>query len=216
MNEFVYAPPVGDAPILHVDDDILVVDKQAGILSVPGRGPDRADCLIERLRAQFPQVLLVHRLDLDTSGVIVFALTPQAQAHLGRQFEHRRVRKSYVAVVAGHPAEREGRVDLPLVVDWPNRPRQKVCHATGRAAQTDWRVLRHEGAHARLRLRPITGRSHQLRVHMLALGHPILGDPLYAEGTAADWPRLMLHAEALRLTHPQTGAALNLRAPVPF
>jgi tRNA pseudouridine32 synthase / 23S rRNA pseudouridine746 synthase len=216
MSEFIYSPPQADAPILHVDDDLLVVDKPAGLLSVPGRGEDRADCLIARLRARFPQVLLVHRLDLDTSGVIVFALTPQAQAHLGRQFENRRVQKRYVAVVSGRPAEAKGRVDLPLIVDWPNRPRQKVCHETGRTAQTDWRVLRPEGANTRLRLSPLTGRSHQLRVHMLALGHPILGDPLYAEGAAADWPRLMLHAEELRLTHPQTGAPLRLRAPAPF
>ena len=216
MTSFVYAPPAGDPPILFAEDDLLAVDKPAGLLSVPGRGPDRADCLIARLRARFPQVLLVHRLDLDTSGVIVFALTPQAQAHLGRQFEHRRVQKRYVALVAGHPAEAKGRVDLPLIVDWPNRPRQKVCHETGRPAQTAWRVLRTEGPNARLRLTPRTGRSHQLRVHIQAMGHPILGDPLYAGGAAADWPRLMLHAEELRLTHPQTGAPLKLRAKTPF
>ncbi len=216
MTDFVYTPPPGDPPILHVDDDILAVDKPAGLLSVPGRGPDRADCLIERLRAQFPQVLLVHRLDLDTSGVIVFALTPQAQAHLGRQFEHRRVQKRYVARVAGHPEGGKGQIDLPLIVDWPNRPRQKVCHETGRAAHTAWRLMRLEGENARVRLTPRTGRSHQLRVHMQALGHPILGDPLYAEGAAAAHPRLMLHAEELRLTHPQSGLPLKLRAPVPF
>ena len=216
MSEFIYAPPADDAPILHLDDDILAVDKPAGLLSVPGRGPERADCLIERLRERFPQILLVHRLDLDTSGVIVFALSAQVQAHLGRQFEHRRVQKRYVALVAGHPEGGKGRVDLPLVVDWPNRPRQKVCHETGRAAQTDWRVLRAEGDNARLRLMPVTGRSHQLRVHMQALGHPILGDPLYSDGAAANWPRLMLHAEELRLTHPQTGEAMKIRAPAPF
>lgn len=216
MRAFTYAPPPGDVPLVHVDDDLLVADKPAGLLSVPGKGPELADCLIERLRVRFPQVLLVHRLDLDTSGVIVFALTAQAQAHLGRQFEHRRVRKHYVALVEGHPAEARGRVDLPLAVDWPDRPRQKVDFASGRPAQTDWRLLRHEGANARLRLAPLTGRSHQLRVHMKALGHPILGDPLYAEGAAADWPRLMLHAEELRLTHPRTGAPLRLRARVPF
>jgi len=216
MDDFIYAPPAEAAAILHLDDDLLVVEKPAGLLSVPGRGPERADCLIERLRVAHPQVLLVHRLDLDTSGVMIFALTPQAQAHLGRQFEHRRVQKRYVALVAGHPAEAAGRVDLPLIVDWPNRPRQKVCHATGRPAQTDWRVLRAEGANARVRLMPLTGRSHQLRVHMQALGHPILGDPLYAGAAAGNWPRLMLHAEDLRLTHPQTGEALRFRAPVPF
>lgn len=202
--------------ILHADDDIVVADKPAGLLSVPGRGPERADCLIERLRAAFPSVLLVHRLDLDTSGVIVFALTPQAQAHLGQQFENRRTQKRYVALVSGHPDEKRGQVDLPLIVDWPNRPRQMVCHNTGRPAQTDWRVLRLEGANARMRLVPVTGRSHQLRVHMQALGHPILGDTLYADGAARDWPRLMLHAEELRLTHPMTGQPQTFRAPVPF
>jgi len=216
MSEFIYAPPQVPLAILHADDDIVVVDKPAGLLSVPGRGSERADCLIARLRVAFPSVLLVHRLDLDTSGVIVFALTRQAQAHLGRQFEDRRTRKRYVALVSGHPEEKMGLIDLPLIVDWPNRPRQKVCHETGRPAQTDWRVLRHEGENARVRLTPITGRSHQLRVHMQALGHPILGDTLYASGAAAAWPRLMLHAEELRLTHPANGRKMTLRAPVPF
>lgn len=216
MSDFVYAPPDTAPVILHADDDIVVVDKPAGLLSVPGRGPERADCLIERLRGVFPGVLLVHRLDLDTSGVIVFALTRAAQAHLGRQFESRRTSKRYQALVAGHPAERKGRVDLPLTVDWPNRPRQMVCHKTGRPAQTDWRVIRPEGVNTRVRLSPVTGRSHQLRVHMLAIGHPILGDPLYATGEAADWPRLMLHAEELRLNHPNSGTSVAFRAPVPF
>lgn len=216
MSEFIYAPPQVPLTILHADDDIVVADKPAGLLSVPGRGSERADCLIARLRAEFPTVLLVHRLDLDTSGVIVFALTGQAQVHLGRQFENRRTQKRYVAMVSGHPSEAKGRVDLPLIVDWPNRPRQKVCHETGRPAQTDWRVLRQEGPNARLRLRPITGRSHQLRVHMLAIGHPILGDPLYATGTALAHPRLMLHAQSLRLRHPDGGKGLTISAPVPF
>lgn len=216
MSTFIYTPPRTPLAILHADDDIVVVDKPAGLLSVPGRGPERADCLIARLRAEFPSVLLVHRLDLDTSGVIVFALTPQAQVHLGQQFENRRTQKRYVALVSGHPAEKRGRVDLPLIVDWPNRPRQKVCHDTGRPAQTDWRVLRQEGENTRVRLVPVTGRSHQLRVHMQALGHPILGDTLYASGAAAELPRLMLHAEELRLTHPMTGQPQTFRAPVPF
>ncbi len=216
MSDFIYTPPQVPLSILHADDDIVVADKPAGLLSVPGRGIERADCLIARLRAEFPSVLLVHRLDLDTSGVIIFALTAQAQAHLGQQFENRRTQKRYVALVSGHPLEKRGRVDLPLIVDWPNRPRQKVCHETGRPAQTDWRVLRHEGDNARMRLVPVTGRSHQLRVHMQALGHPILGDTLYARGAAADFPRLMLHAEELRLTHPMTGQPQTFRAPTPF
>lgn len=213
---FVYRPTDAPARILHEDAEILVVDKPAGLLSVPGRGEDRADCLIARLRDAFPTVLLVHRLDLDTSGVMIFALTPHAQRHLGQQFERRHVKKTYVARVHGLLQPKTGRVDLPLVVDWPNRPRQKVDHETGRPAQTDWRVIRSTSDETRVRLHPLTGRSHQLRVHMLSLGHPILGDPLYAEGAAADHPRLMLHAETLRLRHPETNVTMTFSAPVPF
>ncbi|RJL04806.1 RluA family pseudouridine synthase [Paracoccus aestuarii] len=216
MTGFVYDPPPDPARIIHADAEVLVVDKPAGLLSVPGRGEDRADCLTARLRAAFPTVLLVHRLDLDTSGVMVFALTPHAQRTLSRQFEDRLTRKVYVARLWGDLAERQGRVDLPLMVDWPNRPRQKVDHAEGRPAQTDWRVVRRSGAETRVRLMPVTGRSHQLRVHMASLGHPILGDPLYAEGAAADHPRLMLHAENLRFRHPESGVQMGFSAPVPF
>ncbi|MFN3936548.1 MAG: RluA family pseudouridine synthase [Gemmobacter sp.] len=203
-------------PILHRDDAVLVVDKPAGLLSVPGRGEDRADCLIARLRGAFPEVLLVHRLDLDTSGVMVFALTPQAQASLGRQFEARTVRKVYVARVAGVMEGNTGTVDLPLAVDWPNRPRQHVNHATGRPAITDWRVVRRGPDETRVRLMPRTGRSHQLRVHMAEIGHPILGDPLYATGAAQAHPRLMLHAESLRFRHPQSGIVQWFAARCPF
>lgn len=213
---FVYAPPTDPPVILHADHEILVVDKPSGLLSVPGRGPDKADCLIERLRGAFPTVLLVHRLDLDTSGVIIFGLTPHAQRHLSKQFEERRTKKVYVARVAGRLEQKTGRVDLPLIVDWPNRPRQKVVHEQGRPAQTDWRVMRAEDRETRLRLFPLTGRSHQLRVHMAETGHPILGDPLYATGEAADHPRLMLHAESLRVKHPESGVQMTFNAPVPF
>lgn len=216
MSGFVYAPPPGAPGVLHADHEILVVDKQAGLLSVPGRGEDRADCLIARLRGAFPTVLLVHRLDLDTSGVMVFALTPHAQRHLGRQFEARQVKKVYIARLAGRLEPKTGRVDLPLIVDWPNRPRQKVDHIEGRAAQTDWRVIRASDAETRVRLMPVTGRSHQLRVHMAEQGHPILGDPLYASGEAGAHPRLMLHAESLRLRHPDSGEPVSFSVPAPF
>ena len=216
MTGFVYAPPPDIPVVIHADDQVLVVDKQAGLLSVPGRGEDRADCLIARLREAFPTVLLVHRLDLDTSGVMVFALTPHAQRHLSKQFEERRTRKVYVARVAGRLQPDTGRVDLPLIVDWPNRPRQKVDHAEGRSAQTDWRVVRASDDETRVRLMPVTGRSHQLRVHMAESGHPILGDPLYATGVAADHPRLMLHAESLRFRHPESEVQIGFSAPVPF
>ncbi|MDP5348818.1 MAG: RluA family pseudouridine synthase [Paracoccaceae bacterium] len=211
-----YCPPTDPLHILHEDHEIIVLDKPAGLLSVPGRGPDLADCLITRLQAAFPQALLVHRLDRDTSGVIVFALTPHAQRNLSMQFEEKRTKKTYQARLDGLLEPREGTVDLPLIVDWENRPRQKVCHDTGRPAMTDWRVLRHEDGTTRVRLMPRTGRTHQLRVHMLALGHVILGDTIYATGPARDHARLMLHAEELRLNHPETGRGMTFRAPVPF
>ena len=216
MTDAPYAPPLKPLRVIHQDAHLLVVDKPAGLLSVPGRGEALADCLIERLRPDHPSIRLVHRLDRDTSGVVVFALSPEVQADLNLQFEERRTQKRYVARVAGHPAEARGRIDLPLIVDWPNRPRQMVCHDTGRPARTDWRLLALDGDHARVALTPHTGRTHQLRVHMQALGHPILGDSLYATGAALDHPRLMLHAEELRLRHPATGAAISFRAPVPF
>lgn len=213
---FVYQPTDEQPVVLHADHQVLVVSKPAGLLSVPGRGDDRTDCLIERLRGAFPTVLLVHRLDLDTSGVMVFGLTAHAQRHLSKQFEERKTRKTYLARLWGRLQPKTGTVDLPLIVDWPNRPRQMVDHDQGRAAQTDWRVIRANDDETRVRLSPVTGRSHQLRVHMASLGHPILGDPLYATGAAAEFPRLMLHAETLRFKHPETGVMQGFSAPVPF
>ena len=212
-----YCPPDTPLDVVHEDHEILVVNKPAGLLSVPGRGADLADCLITRLAVAFPSVLLVHRLDRDTSGVMVFALTPHAQRHLGLQFEHRRTRKTYVARVAGEMAEKSGHIDLPIGADWPNRPRQMIDHDKGRAAQTDWRALKVGGGESRVRLMPRTGRSHQLRVHMAEIGHPILGDPFYAEGPARDdHPRMMLHSEELRLLHPDGGEGMKFRAKAPF
>lgn len=211
-----YHPPQNPLDILHVDHELIVVNKPAGLLSVPGKGEALSDCLLGRVVAGFPTALLVHRLDRDTSGVMVFALTPHAQRHLGLQFEKRQTTKTYVARVEGHLEPKTGTVDLPLTVDWPNRPRQKVCHETGRAAVTGWRVLKQGAGESRVRLMPRTGRSHQLRVHMLSLGHVILGDPLYATGPAADYPRLMLHSEELRLRHPDGGRGMRFRARVPF
>lgn len=211
-----YNPPQDPLDVIHLDHHLLVVNKPAGLLSVPGRGAHLADCLITRIQATFPTALLVHRLDRDTSGVMVFALTPHAQRALGLQFEKRQTRKTYVARVWGQVTEKAGTVDLPLIVDWPNRPLQKVCHDTGKPAVTDWRLLRSTATESRLRLMPRTGRSHQLRVHMQALGHPILGDPFYAQGPALAFPRLMLHSEELRLNHPESGKGLSFRAPADF
>ena len=212
----IYAPPQGPLVLLHQDHQVLLVDKPAGLLSVPGKGEGLADCLIARLQAVFPETLLVHRLDRDTSGVMIFALTPHAQRHLGLQFENRQVKKTYVARVWGEMTAREGTVDLPLIVDWPNRPLQMVDLVNGRPAQTDWRVVRVGAGETRVRLMPRTGRSHQLRVHMLALGHPILGDPFYATGPAREYPRLMLHSETLQFRHPDGGKGMRVTAKCPF
>ncbi|WP_300435379.1 RluA family pseudouridine synthase [uncultured Mameliella sp.] len=211
-----YDPPQGETPVLYEDADLLVVDKPAGLLSVPGKGEDLQDCLLSRLERAFPTVRLVHRLDRDTSGVMIFALTPHAQRHLGNQFETRKTKKTYLARLHGHLEPATGEVDLPLIVDWPNRPRQMVCHETGKPALTGWKVLKSGEGETRVRLFPHTGRSHQLRVHTLALGHPILGDTLYAPETADQYPRMMLHAEELRVNHPESGKGMKFRAPAPF
>ena len=211
-----YRPPSDPLEILFEDHQIVVVNKPEGLLSVPGRGDHLADCLISRVQEVFPTALLVHRLDRDTSGVIVFGLTPHAQRNLSMQFEKRSTKKTYVARVAGTIEQKMGTIDLPLIVDWENRPRQMVCHDTGRPAITDWRVVKADETETRVRLMPKTGRSHQLRVHMLALGHPILGDPLYATGADADYDRMMLHSQELRVSHPESGKGLTFRAPANF
>lgn len=207
-----YDPPKTPLKIVYADHQVLLVDKPAGLLSVPGKGEHLADCLISRIQAVFPEALLVHRLDRDTSGVMFFALTAMAQRHLGLQFEKRQIRKTYVAEVGGRVQEETGTVDLPIAVDWPNRPLQKIDHENGRSAQTDWRVVSYGENMTRVRLYPKTGRSHQLRIHMKEIGHPILGDPLYASGDAMNAPRLMLHAENLKFRHPDGGQGLSITA----
>lgn len=216
IPDFDYNPPDVPLDILFQDDLILVANKPAGLLSVPGKLEGRSDCLVSRLQAAQWNTLLVHRLDCDTSGVMIFAKTKKAQGFLGQEFEQRRAQKSYVARVAGEVAGESGHVDLPLAADWPNRPRQMVSQEHGRPAQTDWQVIGRAPGETRVRMWPKTGRSHQLRVHMLALGHPILGDPIYATGAARAHPRLMLHAETLALHHPGTGAMVEFSAPCPF
>ncbi len=211
-----YNPPDTPLSIVYHDHELLVLDKPSGLLSVPGKGEHLADCLIARVQAVFPEALLVHRLDRDTSGIMIFALTPHAQRHLGLQFEKRQSKKVYVARVWGKVEEKTGTVDLPLIVDWPNRPLQHVDFENGKQAITDWRVVKYEGDNTRMRLYPKTGRSHQLRVHMREIGHPILGDPFYATGEARDFPRLMLHAESLKLRHPDGGKGMEFKAKCPF
>jgi len=214
--EFTYAPPETPLAVLHADADLLVLNKPSGLLSVPGKAAEHADCLEVRAKFAFPDALLVHRLDMDTSGVMIFARNKAAQRHLGLQFERRHTVKTYEALVWGQP-EDEGEVDLPLITDWPNRPLQKVCFESGKASHTKWQVIGRGAGFARVRLTPTTGRSHQLRVHMLSIGHPILGDRFYAEGEAlAAAPRLCLHALTLEIYHPTGGERIRFEAPTPF
>jgi tRNA pseudouridine32 synthase/23S rRNA pseudouridine746 synthase len=216
IADFAYDPPDTPLDILYEDASILVVNKPAGLLTVPGKLEGRQDCLITRLQAARWDALTVHRLDCDTSGVIIFARTKQAQGFLGQEFEQRRALKTYVARLKGRLETDTGTVDLPLGSDWEYRPRQKVDHDNGRPAVTDWQVISRADSETRVRLTPHTGRSHQLRVHMLALGHPILGDQIYAPETLADHNRLMLHAETLSLHHPATKERVSFTAPAPF
>lgn len=207
--------------IVHADGAIVVADKPAGLLAVPGRGAERADCLWARVRERFADALVVHRLDQATSGLVLFARGAPAQRTLSRAFAAREVGKAYVAVVAGHLTPDAGTIDLPLAPDWPNRPRQVVDHARGRQSLTRWRVLARgtvQGiAATRLALEPVTGRSHQLRVHLQAIGHPIVGDTLYAPPpVAAAAPRLLLHAARLRFAHPCGGGPGAFESPPPF
>ena len=189
------------------------------MLSVPGRGADKADCAAARVRQDVPDALIVHRLDMATSGLLLFARGARMQRLMSAAFAGREVRKRYVAVVAGVIAQDEGEIDLPLAADWPNRPKQVVDRAAGKPSRTRWRVIeRDAAAHAtRVELEPVTGRSHQLRVHLHAIGHPILGDELYAPPEVASRrPRLLLHAAGLAFMHPATHEAMELSSPVPF
>lgn len=199
-----------DETVVFADPHMVVAVKPAGLLSVPGRGEANQDCLISRLQILFPDALTVHRLDMATSGVMVFGRGPEAQRALSIAFAERRVAKTYVAVVAGQLADAAGEVDLPLICDWPNRPLQKVDHDIGKSALTRYRVLQREPEVTRIELEPVTGRSHQLRVHMAELGHPILGDPFYAPAAVrAMSPRLMLHARTLTIPHPVSGEMMS-------
>ncbi len=213
----VYDPEPG-LRLLYQDAHLLAFDKPSGLLSVPAKPPGPQDCLEARVKAAFPESLLIHRLDMDTSGVILFARTRLAQRHLNWQFERRQTRKTYVARVDGHVAQDEGFIDLPLICDWPNRPLQMVCYERGKPAVTRWKVLEREpDGHTRMELKPQTGRSHQLRVHMRELGHPILGDGFYAQGAAlAAADRLQLHASDITVMNPDGGAWIKFAAPVPF
>jgi tRNA pseudouridine32 synthase/23S rRNA pseudouridine746 synthase len=209
----------GLSEVVYCDDRVIVVEKPAGLLSVPGRGADKQDCLSARVQREFADALVVHRLDMATSGLFLMARGTEAQRTLSIAFAGREVRKRYVALVTGRMPANEGEIDMPLIADWPNRPRQKVDQEIGKPSRTLWRVIAYDAASdtTRVELEPVTGRSHQLRVHLMAVGHPMLGDALYAapevQGLA---PRLMLHATQLELAHPVSGKTLLFRSDPPF
>jgi len=204
---------------LFEDDTLVAFDKPPGLLAVPGRGADKQDCLWQRVRQRWTDALVVHRLDMATSGVMLFARGVEAQRTISRLFAERGVHKGYVAVVAGRPAGEAGRIELPLAAHWLRRPLQKVDRAAGKPSLTEWQLLcysEHSDT-SRLALQPRTGRTHQLRVHLAAIGHPILGDALYAPAEApGEAARLMLHAQEIRLPHPRTSQVLVVRSEPPF
>ena len=207
--------------ILYADDALIVADKPAGLLSVPGRGEARQDCLAARVAARYHDALIVHRLDMATSGLILLARGAEMHRRMSKAFEQRTVSKTYVALVHGHLAADSGEIALPLICDWENRPRQIVDHALGKKALTRYRVLARlevaDVAVTRVELQPVTGRSHQLRVHLAEIGHPILGDPLYAESDSAQrYPRMHLHAASIAFVHPHARTPVHFDCPPPF
>ena len=211
-------PPAAASPVLYANPGLVVADKPAGLLAVPGRGPGKDDCLAARVQAEFADALIVHRLDMATSGLLVLGRGPAMQRELSRLFRERLVDKRYVAVVHGLPTADAGEIELPLICDWPNRPRQIVDHAIGKPSLTRYRVLARDPAAntARVELEPVTGRSHQLRVHLAALGHPILGDELYGGAATRLAPRLLLHACRLTFADPGDGEIREFLSPPPF
>lgn len=216
--DFIYQPPMSPyLDIIYQDNDLVVLNKPSGLLTVPGRLPEHQDCLQNRVVRVLPSATIVHRLDMATSGILVMALNKQAHVAISRQFEQRKTKKTYIARVWGKPETTDGIVDLPLICDWPNRPKQMVDFERGKPSQTHYQVLNSSDKSSLVQLTPITGRSHQLRVHMLSLGHVILGDRLYAINDALTASnRLLLHAESLSIYHPTSNELIKFNAPRPF
>jgi tRNA pseudouridine32 synthase/23S rRNA pseudouridine746 synthase len=212
-------PPDTGLDILYQDDRLIAVNKPPDLLSVPGRGEHHQDSLASRVQQRLPHARVVHRLDMSTSGIMLMALDGDSLRAMNRLFSERRVSKSYTAVVAGHLQTEHGEIRLPLICDWPNRPRQKVDHTQGKQALTEYRVLARADDHSttRVELIPVTGRTHQLRVHMQSQGHSILGDKLYAGAHIQKMARrLLLHATRLSFRHPFSGETVDCYSPVPF
>ncbi|WP_319381410.1 RluA family pseudouridine synthase [Thiomicrorhabdus sp.] len=201
--------------VLYADQDLLIANKPSGLLSVPGRGLEKQLSLQTLLETHYPGIRIVHRLDMDTSGLMVLAMNADAHRHLSRQFQERQTSKSYLAICSGKPSQNRGTVNLPMRCDWERRPLQMIDFRLGKSARTDWQVLEQTRTeHFLVSLTPITGRSHQLRLHMKSLGHPILGDNLYADRySLIQAKRLMLHAHQLAFRHPATGAWMHFQSP---
>ena len=214
----IYQPPMDPyLDVFYQDDDVLVLNKPSGLLSVPGRQEIHKDSLQSRAQQQHPTATTVHRLDMETSGLMVMALNKSSHVSLSRQFEQRQIEKQYIARVYGQLDQDSGVVEVPLICDWPNRPKQRVDYNLGKPAITHWSVITHEANTTLLKLKPVTGRSHQLRVHMLHMGHPIVGDQLYAEGDALAWSeRLELHSQKLTFYHPANAKITAFDLPATF
>lgn len=202
-----------DPELIYHDAFLLVVNKPAGMLAVPGRGKDKQDCVFARIQKEFSDALIVHRLDMATSGLLVFARGTEMQRRLSRLFHDRKIQKCYVAVVVGRVDPEVGEINLPLIGDWPNRPKQKVDHEFGKPSLTRYRVLNRDEHSTRLELEPSTGRTHQLRVHLATIGHPIVGDELYGGRATA---RMLLHAQLLNFFHPFSGEPMSFACEPPF
>ncbi len=214
FNPHYIPPPNNGIELIYCDDSLLVVNKPAGLLSVPGRGEDRSDCLVSRVQQEFPEALIVHRLDMATSGMLLFARSLAIHRLLSALFRDRCVEKRYVAVVSGKLLLESGEVNLPIGADWANRPLCKIDAEEGKPSLTRYRLLSQNGDTCRVELEPVTGRTHQLRLHMAALGHPILGDAWYGDPASAD--RLLLHAQSLSFPHPISQQLLTLECPAAF
>lgn len=205
--------------ILYKDEDLLLVNKPDLLLSVPGRAPENKDCLITRLQVDYPSASIVHRLDLDTSGIMIIPLNKEAHSHISRQFQQRQVHKVYTAIIYGLPFANSGEINFPIKCDWENRPKQIIDYGKGKSAQTLYRILeRYPGRNqTRVELYPITGRSHQLRLHLKAIKHPILGCDMYAHEEALNMAkRLMLHATRIEFEHPSSGKIISGFSPPEF
>ncbi len=217
MSDFIYQPPLAAITILYQDKSILIADKPAGLLSVPGRLPQHKDSLLVRMQQQYGEMHCVHRLDMDTSGIMLMAKDKASLSNLSKQFQQRTIGKMYRATVWGKPNNIEGEINQPIIADWPNRPRQKICYKEGKPSLTRYKVIASETKTSQLELYPVTGRSHQLRIHLQSIGHPILGCRFYAHQQALDAaPRLLLHASKLEFIHPTSETPITIQSTADF